>query len=159
MKYVFFFLLLCTCFVRGQEIKVSSNWYEVMRVSDIYGAGNDYPLYVESKKKKSKISIKAFPKSKQKDIYEFFTVFVHLEPVNWHDSLELSIRRTSNGKGKSGVIYGGRNWQLIHRFSSDLFGTVGARKGIAVQYRIKGLSVLLPVDTYSTEIVFTVLNL
>ncbi|PCI32106.1 MAG: hypothetical protein COB60_10105 [Flavobacteriaceae bacterium] len=159
MKYLLVILLLLSGFVRSQEIKATSGWYQIMRVSDIENAGNDYPLYVESKKKETKISVKAFPKSKQMDLYGFFTVFVHHEPVFWDESLELSVRRTSKGKGKKGSINGGETWQQVHRFAGDFFRLVGKGKNVDVQYRIKGLSVLLPVNTYSTEVVYTVLNL
>jgi len=159
MRYAVFLIVLFSSLVRSQEVKVSSGWYKVMKVSDIYGAGNDYPEYVESRRKETKLHIKAFPKSKQKDLYGSFSVFVHQEPVNWHASLELSVRRTSKGKGKKGGMHGGDNWHQIHRFSSRFFKLVGKKDGVDLQYRIKGLSVLLPVDTYTTEIVFTVLNL
>lgn len=159
MRYLWILLLFISSIINGQEIKVTSGWRQIMDASDIKNAGSDFPLYVESKKKETSLTIKAFPKSKQMDLYGSFTVFVHQEPVFWDNSLVLFVRRTSKGMSSGGTIYGGISWQEIHRFSSNFFELVGKRKNIAVQYRIKGLSVLLPVDTYSCEVVFTVLSL
>ena len=150
-------LIANICF--GQQINVRGNWNKELLTSEITLAGNDYNLSYLSKPNQSEITIKSHPKSKYFNLYGHFKVFVHKEDNEWHPNLNLQLKRTSNGTNGNYNISSGTEFQIITNNSTFFFGSVGKQDKIPIQYNIKGISVLLPVKTYSTQIVFTVLDL
>jgi len=81
---------------------------------------------------------------------------------NWDPSLKLFVRRSGDGTGLV-TISGGTAFLPVTSgntlFFSGLLGLGFGRENIPVQYKIEGLSVLLPVKTYTTTIVFTISGL
>ena len=71
---------------------------------------------------------------------------------NWHPELNLQVRRTS---GTPNVLEGNL-WRPIHPYSVFFFRGTGNAENIHIQYEIKGLSVTIPADNYSTQIYYTV---
>ena len=160
MKYfIFIAILFIVNLSFSQKIKVKGEWEKKLDVSDINGAGNDYNEFYVSREDESEITVSSNPKSKQDDLYANFKVFVHKEDDEWHNNLILQIRRTSNGRNNNNNIFSGTEFQTITNNSSFFFYTIGKQDKVPIQYKILGLSVLLPAETYSTEIIFTVLNL
>lgn len=132
----------------SQNIDVSGRWNERIRASDITEAGNDYVGTYESDPDETVITIEA--KNKNKTI----TVLIRKEddPGDWHSNLDLQIRRTDNNNNSNG----GTSFQTITDFDSVFFYTKGKKNTVPIQYRIKGISVLLPVQDYTTTIIYTV---
>ncbi len=158
-KTLFIFIILISSHSFSQKIKVKGEWEKKFRLSDIKGAGNDYSEYYLSKKNQTKITVSSHPSNHQDDLYANFKVFVHREDDEWHPNLILQIRRTGSGENNNNNIFSGTEFQTITNSSSFFFNTIGKHEKIPIQYKILGISVLLPAQTYSTEVVFTVLNL
>jgi hypothetical protein len=150
-------LVVTVCY--SQKIKVTGNWNKKLKTSEISEAGNDYNPFYISKINQSKITITAHPKSKYFDLYGRFKVFVHKEDDEWNPTLILQLKRTSNGSKGNYNISSGMVFQTITNNSSFFFSSVGKQVKVPIQYKIIGISVLLPVKKYSTQIVYTVMNL
>jgi hypothetical protein len=69
----------------------------------------------------------------------------------WHANLVLSIRRTGTGSG-TGSVTGGGSYQAITTTNQTFVTGSGNRAGIQLQERIGGVSVSIPVATYTTTI-------
>lgn len=138
------FLLTSVCF--GQKIKVNGKWKKTLKISDISDAGGDYNTFYESKSNQTKITVTKNPN------YQYLYIDVHKEDEEWHPDLDLQIKRTNS---KNNIFYG-RGYQSITNYSSPFFEMYGNSKNIPIQYKITGLSVLLPATSYSTKIVFTI---
>ncbi|WP_111707366.1 hypothetical protein [Lutibacter citreus] len=156
MKHLFllsFFLI--TNLIFSQKINVKGSWTLTLKASDISLAGYDYNSFYESSNKETTIDIKPVPSSKYNKKFMRFKVYVNKEDINWDKDLKLLAKVSSTSHGNStGTIY-----QEITNYSNSFFETIGEQKKIPIQYRIEGLSVTLPAEDYSTEIIYTVLNI
>lgn len=81
---------------------------------------------------------------------------------NWNSALIVSVRRTGDGTGGA-VMIGTANYITLtatnQAFFSGLLGLGFSRDNVPIQYKIEGLSVLLPVKTYTTTILYTITGL
>lgn len=81
---------------------------------------------------------------------------------NWDPALKIFVRRSGDGTGGA-ILTGNTNYiQLSTSAQSLVGGLLGlgfSREDIPIQYKIEGLSVLLPVKTYTTTLLFTVSGL
>ena len=75
----------------------------------------------------------------------------------WHANFVLSIRRTGFGSG-TGSVTGGGGFQAITTTSQAFVTGSGNRAGIQLQERLGGVSVSIPAATYTTTIVYTVVD-
>lgn len=75
----------------------------------------------------------------------------------WPNGVSLSVRRTGEGSG-GGTITGGDSYISVTRRDVVFFEGTGDKTAIPVQYKISGMSVSVPPDTYSTTLTFTVVD-
>ncbi|GGM95293.1 hypothetical protein GCM10010967_30890 [Dyadobacter beijingensis] len=92
-----------------------------------------------------------------------WTVTAHLSSTsNWDSALKLSVQRTGNGTGIA-ILSGGTTYiQLTstpQTFFTGLLNLTAHRDNIPIQYKIEGLSVTLPVKTYTTTVTYTISGL
>lgn len=153
--FIYLLAFLFINFMYSQQIKVSGKWSKTLDARQIKSAGYDYDSYYESKNNQTKISISPIPNSWYNRKYMPLKVFVQKEDQNWHSSLNLELKVSSTSHGNST----GTQYQAVTNYSSIFFETIGSKKNIPIKYRISGLSVTLPADNYSVEIIYTVLNL
>ncbi|MET3125371.1 hypothetical protein ABID42_000459 [Arcicella rosea] len=163
MKYyliVFFSLLINHSFF-SQSIVIQSggtNWSESLSSSTITQAGADYTNNITSSSNQSLINVNGSLLTYQ--------VSVRRQDIVWDSRLQLFIRKTGDGTGgllatitPSGVS----SYQQITTTNSNFFSgslaLLGNRVGVPIQYEIRGVSVLIPVKTYSTTIIYTVTGL
>jgi hypothetical protein len=86
-------------------------------------------------------------------------MLVHKEDALWHGSLALGVLRTGPGTG-SGSISGGDVLSLTLNASDQVFFEgAGDKTTIPVQLKLSGVSVLIPVDSYTTTVYLTILDL
>jgi len=84
---------------------------------------------------------------------------VHREDSAWNSGLGLSCIRTGTGSG-TGSINGG-DVLPVELTAGDqvFFEGAGSRTDIPIKLILKGVSVLIPVDTYSTVVYITVVGI
>jgi hypothetical protein len=91
------------------------------------------------------------------DPEERWRVEVRREDLDWSPQLVLEVRRSDDGMGGA-PITGGTSFRPISLSDAQLFSGKGNRSNIGLQYAIKGASVALPSGTWSTQVVYTVVE-
>jgi hypothetical protein len=76
----------------------------------------------------------------------------------WHANFVLSIRRTNNGTAGNGTVAGGTTYLQITTTSRTFVTGRNNRTGITLQEQLGGVSVSIPVATYTTTIQYTVVD-
>lgn len=147
-----FLIISNTMFSQNINITVAGSWMETINASDISEAGNDYPAAYTSNANQTSMTIT--PVNNNKLIY----VLVNKTDIAWHNNLNLKIKRTSNGTNGNTSINGGIIFQTITNINTNFFTCTGPFTNLPFQYEITGISVLLPVQNYSTTIMFTVMH-
>ncbi|HCE54016.1 MAG: hypothetical protein APF83_10340 [Lutibacter sp. BRH_c52] len=136
------------------NMTVTGNWVKSLTESDIIGAGNDYKTSYESIDGQTLLTIN--PNNKNNMVH----VYVTRSNDDWNDNLLLKVKRTSNGNNST--VNGSIMYQLITNASPlsgamKLFTCYDNVTNMTLQYEITGISVLLPVKSYSTTITYTVM--
>lgn len=155
--FITFFVISGSLFGQRVDVTVTGNWMKTIAPSDISEAGSDYPAAYASNENQTLLTI--IPKNYGKKIY----VYVHKEDNNWNTALTLKVKRTSNGTYANTNINDGLIYHTItdSSFASQInlfFTCYGPFVEIPLQYEITGISVVLPVESYSTTIVYTVMQ-
>lgn len=159
--FIAFLVISGSLFAQGIDVTATGGWVNNISPSDISNAGNDYPTAYTSNANQTLLSIN--PKNYNKLIY----VYVTRSDIAWHNNLILKIRRTSNGTNNNNTINGGLLYQTITNAPAPssapsavtpLFTCEGPFINLSLQYEITGISVVLPVQSYSTTIYFTVMH-
>lgn len=77
--------------------------------------------------------------------------------TTWDSNLYLDVKRTTDGTG-SGSISGGIAYQEITDIDLEFFGGDADRADVKIQLRLRGVSVQILPDTYSTTVYYTVVD-
>jgi len=159
---IFIAILAISNSLFSQDISLTGlTWVRgILPSEEITNPGDDYTGTYNSLTNQTTISIKVKGKDKHKE----FTLYVKRldSGPTWPGDLNLNIARTSNGTDKKSIINGEINYfQTIstNGFGTKFFTFKGTFKDVNLQYQFTGISVLLPVDSYSTTILFTVMQL
>ena len=80
-----------------------------------------------------------------------------VDGANWHASMALYARRTSDGTG-SGTVSGGTSYQTITTTDQTFFSGAGDRSDVAIQQKLGGISVGIQPNTYATTVYYTVVD-
>jgi hypothetical protein len=147
-----FLAFVNTMFSQGIELTVTGNWAKNIAASDISEAGNDYPTTYASNTNQTLLTIN--PKNWNKEII----VYVSKSDISWNSNLNLKVKRTSNGTNGNANINGGIIYQTITNLDANFFTCKGYHTFVPLQYEITGISVLLPVQSYSSTITYTVMH-
>lgn len=115
-------------------------------------AGDDFKNNKAKKKLKAKIKI-SFP-NQFTQYFQYWTVEVRREDILWDNRLSIWVKRKGNLPG----VYYGSYFRKIHTCDDFFFNGSGSKNNIPLEFELRGLSVLIPVNTYETEITFTVLD-
>lgn len=162
MKGVIFFCMvqMLVTAVSGQTISVSngasgSTWSVPVLSSTISKAGKNYEHSETSSASHTLLKVSAVV---------VWSVHVHQSVTsNWDPSLKLSVQRTGSGTGVA-ILSGGTSYIQLSGTSQPFFSGLltlfsGNRDNIPIQYQISGLSVALPVKTYTTTVTYTISGL
>lgn len=160
MKHLLvFFLFIVHSVTVAQNISISngatgSSWSIPALSSPITKAGKNYEHIETSPASLTLLKVNSLLG---------WTVSAHISvSSNWDPALKVFVRRTGDGTGGA-IISGGTSYiQLTsssQQFFSGLLGLGVSRDNIPIQYKIEGLTVLLPVKTYSATIQYTISGL
>ena len=148
-----FFIVPTALFAQaGITIKVQRRWRLVLRATDLAGgAGTGFASVFESAADEVSVNI-----SKTADPPAAWTVDIRRADSNWDPSVRLYVRRTSDGTEDPANIWDGTEYQEVTTLDQYFFGGTGDRSKVEIQYKVEGVSMALEVDTYLTEITYTV---
>ena len=157
MKRYSLILFLLFCHVQCIAQSVSGNWTSSVPSNTITEAGNDYSSNWTSVANQSIISLPSGI------LGASYTVSVKKTDTNWNDSLGLWIHKSSDSLGLLGTVSPAGNTSYFQLTSSNqTFFTASlgilSPASFNVQYEIRGLSVTIPAQTYTTTVVYTISN-
>jgi len=141
------FVLICNTFANGQEIRIRGDVDFSFTYTNIK-AGEDYSLETESKQDGVRMDIKKLKRQ------AYWRVTVNKSDINWDNQVKVYVPRTSSGNG-NGSVWGGTNYTLINNMPQTFMQGQGLLNNIYLQYKLSGISVELPANTYYTDIVYT----
>lgn len=151
--FLLFFSMFNTC-VFAQSLTVSPGWSVTIPASTITEAGLNYTTDATSSTSQSLMTVTGNTQTNPK-------VYVQKTDISWNSNLTLWLKRTGNGTGLLAfTIAGGTTFQQITNsplYFFDLFTLFGTSvNDIPIQYEIKGLSVLIPAQSYTTTLLYTI---
>ncbi len=134
-----------------------TNWKRDVDANDLttsFEAGNDLKSTVETAPNFNQLDIRNVETTQQ------WKVAISRQDINWPAALTLSVIRNSVGTpcgGCMGVNVGGSPsvYVPITVIETDFIQGSGEVTGINLQYKIEGISLTIPADSYSTEILYT----
>ena len=142
-----FFSLLFTA--KGQTIRATGGgWSNSIAATTITTTGNNYSQNVTSGISQTFIDISPTTIN--------WIVRINKMDTHWHNSLELYAKRVGNGFLTTATISGGTIFSIIQNTPVEFFRGTYSITSIPIQYEIRGLSVLIPADSYSTTIYYTI---
>jgi hypothetical protein len=154
-------ILLFTIMVNisfGQALVLKGSWNIMVDPEFIKNAGLNYDpnLKLESTPNQTVLSV-------ENNISKVYNGSWHIDVQkinnNWPSQLTLEIRRSNSGKSNNfDNLIGGSIYQNLGNSPQFFFQGKGIVTDINLQYNLKGLSVLIPVDTYTTQILFTLIE-
>ena len=131
-------------------ITISGSWSRVIGAGDLQGgAGTDLNPAYESATNQITMVVRDNANWRV-DVRRIDTI--------WHANFVLSIRRTNNGTAGNGWVAGGTTYLQITTTSQTFVTGFRNRRGITLQERLDGVSVSIPVRTYTTTIQYTVVD-
>ena len=129
------------------SITATGSWSETIDASDLTGgAGTDLNSTYQSAADAVKINISATAN---------WRVDVKKINGNWHSSLLLSVKRSSDGTG-AGSISGGTAYLEVTDIDQSFFSGNKSRNNVCVQFRLTGVSIQVPPGVYTATVYYTV---
>jgi hypothetical protein len=138
-------------FTKAQEVRIKGTADFKFSYANIK-AGEDFATEASNKGDEVDLSIRKMPKNKR------WYVTVSKSDINWPSDVSIYVRRTSGGSG-NGYIWGGTNYTCVRNMPQYFFMGSGSLNNINLQYKLKGLSLSIPSNTYYTDIVYTLYEL
>jgi hypothetical protein len=138
---------------RAMDIVALGSWSETIDTGDLVGgAGGTLTSTYESSLDQVSMGIQ-----NTAAVDDSWRVDVRRLDINWLTDCTLSLRRSSDGTG-SGSISGGTSYQVVGTTDAALFSGAGDRDGIDLQLKLEGLSIQVTPDTYSTTVIYTLID-
>ena len=134
-------------------IRANGGWSDLVIDSGdlVSGAGSDLAGSYESDSDATLIDIH---KEKKDDSWR---LDVRRSDGAWDSRLSLYIRRTGGGAG-NGDVSGGLSYVQIGDIDRQIMSGNGLLNNIPLQYRLTGVSLQLSPGTYSTTVIFTLMD-
>ncbi len=158
MKKILMFILFIANQIYSQSLTVTGTWTSTLATSNITEAGLDYS---SSYNIMSSVSQSLMTVNSAKNSVAF--VYVQKSDTSWDTRLILSVLRTGSGTGNNNfLVTNGTTSQIVSNVPQYFFEVRpagGTRvSNIPIQYKISGFTVLLPVKSYTTTLLYTVTN-
>lgn len=149
----------------AQILNTTGSWFSTVNSGQVSEAGLDYPSTYSIQSSQNQTFLELQRGGGLFAAYlNSWRVDVRKSDFLWDNRLKLEVRRTGAGNGQGlwiwgPTITGGTNYINVSNGNSQFFNGSGIYTNIPLQYRISGFSVLIPVQNYSTEVVFTLIDL
>ncbi len=147
-------LLLAGSLWAAISITVTGSWSVTIDAADLQsGAGSDLTGTYESATDQIDIDITGTAGPG-----DTWRVDVSKSDTNWHANFLLYVQRTSDGTGSPSHISGGTTYQEVTDTDQSFFNGERDKSNIDVQLKLEGVSILVPDDTYTTTVTYTVVD-
>lgn len=146
-------MIACASSCFGIDITVTGDWLPTSTAGDLVaGAGSNLPSSSESD-----VAQVALTVSNTTGNTDNWRIDARRSDTKWPAGLALLVRRTGDGVG-GGSVSGGISYLEVTGSDSAFFSGAGDRVGIDLQLKLSGTSISISPDTYSTLIVYTVVD-
>jgi hypothetical protein len=159
-KLILLFFMCSFKIAMGQSISIKGSWYVKIDPNLIPNAGLDYDpnLRIQSLPNQTIFNLEN-TNLLSKPYAGTWRVDVQKVDSNWPAELKIGLQRTSSGKSPNlESIKGGTFFQNLSSNPETFIYGKGLVSDVYFQYSLSGLSVLIPVDTYATSVVFTLIE-
>ncbi len=156
LKILFSILLVLSfCFkARAIDITATGGWTESINSADLVsGAGSNLRNSYQSLMNATIINILNTLNANDR-----WRVDISRIDNTWYPGFILSARRTSNGTG-NGNISGGTTYRQISTVNMQFFNGRGNRSNVNIRYRLTGMSISVAPNIYSTNVVYTLVDI
>lgn len=143
------------------QLNVTSNLFVSKNISSgsVIEAGMDFQDEIIFSSDEIILSVAILPQNLDNVMYNAWQIQVSKNDLDWHNDLVLWIRRTGDGKSDYNMRpQNGTYYQEVELFNALFFEGQGWISLIPIQLKLTGLSVTLPAKSYSTEIIFTLID-
>ena len=143
----------------GQTISATGTTWNAAPTA-ITEAGNNYSSAITSVANQTTLTI-----SVGLALLTSWKVFVRKQDATWNASLSVWVRKTGDGTGilvpVLGTISpnGATSYVQLTATNQEIFSGFSNRFNVPMQYELRGLSVLIPTGSYSTSVIFTVIDI
>lgn len=172
-KYIMALLLNLAFLNTKAQLNVTGNdWIPTIDATAVSEAGTDYAtdFSLESLVNQSEMDVTPLLSSLLPPLFGWSVQASITSVVDWHPDLELSVRRSGDGTGSAilgvlgGVlvspsISGGETYQTLSVVPNTFFTGRAHYNDIPIQYKVSGMSVLIPTKTYTAEVLYTFIGL
>jgi hypothetical protein len=135
------------------DITAVGSWSLSIDSADLVaGAGSDLKSDYESVADAVSISISATAGAS-----DSWRVDVKKVDTDWQGNLILYIKRTSDGTG--GSVSGGTAYQEVTDVDTSFFSGSDDVSGVKAQLKLSGVSIQVPIDTYTTTVYYTIVDI
>lgn len=136
------------------DITAVGSWNLSITSADLVAeAGSDLKSDYESAADAISISISATAGAS-----DYWRIDVKKVDTNWQGNLILYIKRTSNGTGGS-VSGGAAAYQEVTDSNTSFFSGSDDVNGVKAQLKLSGVSIQVPIDTYTTTVYYTIVDI
>lgn len=154
LKIVFLSILVtfATAPVHSIDIVLTGSWTENINVLDLSaGAGSDLISEHESAADQVIVDI-----SNTLGGGDTWRIDIRKSDISWSADMYVHVKRTSSGTG--GSTAGGTTYLQLSGIDQQFFTGSDDVTGIDIQYKISGVSVNIAPGTYTTNIIYTVVD-
>lgn len=160
MRYIFIiFYLLNISVANAQSITAapSTGWSLSIPSSTVSEAGMNYTTNFTSLSTQTLVDLNNLNKNSN------YSVSIKKTDTVWDSGVTIWVRRTGNGIGNQVSITGGTAFfQLTSSLQTFFSGSSSGKNsdliGISIEYEIRGVSVLVPVRTYTSIVQYSLVN-
>jgi hypothetical protein len=135
--------------IYAQVLTVTGNWSLSISASSLTEAGNDFTGTYTSASTQTYIDVDVKKKN------DNWRIDVRKSDINWNPALILSVRRTGNGNSSGPAPNGGTTFIQLTNSNQEFFRGRKDNPDIPVEYRLSGISVTIPAQSYSTTVIYT----
>lgn len=143
----------------GQTISATGTTWNAAPTS-ITEAGNNYSSALTSTANQTTLTV-----SVGLALLTSWKVLAKKQDATWNSNLTVWVRKTGDGTGILTPVLGtispngATSYVQLTATNQEIFSGFSNRFNVPIQYELRGLSVLIPAGSYSTSVIFTVVDL
>lgn len=158
MLYLLLTASLCSTRVLAQ-IQLSNNQELQFKSLDLSNVqtGDNLGTAIETSEEALLLSVNILPYTLENAMHYPWKIKVKRNDFVWHKQLRLAVKTTAIGNSEFGKsINSSHHYKEVQNYDTLFFSGEGWINNIPLQFRITGISVTLPANTYTTEVIFTI---
>ena len=151
-RALFVFMMLCSLpGVHGQQVRISGDWFLYLDHTHVISEPGD-PIVILAESPVDQVDMDIVAAGNRS-----WKIDVRRSDLLWHEDLELSVRKTSDGSGV-GSIAGGSHYLPLCDYDQLFLQGDHNRHAVYLQLKLECRSSDVEAGTYSTSVIYTITN-